>query len=61
MKPDAQVEQELQKAEDEIRAVCNKYGLKLTDSIGCFALELTSEQQHPNGDWHVLSMAFEAQ
>ena len=61
MKSDDQVEKELQQAEDEIRGVCSKYGLQLTDSMGCFALELISKQQRPNGDWHILSMSFEAQ
>ncbi len=61
MKPDSKVEEELQQAEKEIQAICRKYGLVLTDSMGCYGLELISEQKHPSGDWHVVSMAFEAQ
>jgi hypothetical protein len=60
MKPDEQIEKDLVEAAKEITAVCKKYGLILTDSMGCYALELISEQNHANGDRHVLSMAFDA-
>jgi hypothetical protein len=60
MKSDEMVENELLEAEAQIKAVCARYGLTLTDSMGCHALELISTQEHPNGDLHVVSMAFDA-
>jgi hypothetical protein len=59
MKSDAMVQNELLEAEAQIKAVCSKYGLKLTDSMGFHALELISTQEHPSGDLHVVSMAFD--
>lgn len=59
MNPDERVEDELIEAEARIKAVLAMYGLTLTDSMGCGALELTSTQRHPNGDLHVVSTAFD--
>ncbi len=59
MKSDEMVHNELIEAEARIKAVLAMYGLTLTDSMGCHALELISTQEHPSGDLHVVSMAFD--